>query len=70
MLQEEPIIHAKTQEDGATPRPIPMSMLGLSETIDRLPMTNSVRWYGHELRREDSHVLRMAFDFEVEVQRM
>ena len=34
-------------------------MLGLRETIDRLAMANSVRWYGHVVRREDGHVLRM-----------
>ena len=28
-----------------------MIMLGLNETIDLLAMTNSVRWYGHVLRR-------------------
>ena len=44
-------------------------MLGLNETIDQLAMANSVRWYGHVLRREDCHVLRMALDFEVEDQR-
>ena len=42
-----------------------MFMLGLSETIDQSPMTNSVRWYGHVLRRQDGHILRRAFDFEV-----
>ena len=40
-------------------------MLGLNETIDQLDMANSVRWYGHVLRREDSHVLRRSLDFEV-----
>ena len=30
---------------------------------------NSVRWYGHALRREDGHVLRRALDFEVDGQR-
>ena len=34
-----------------------MLMLGLSETMDQLAMANSVRWYGHVLRREDGHVL-------------
>ena len=28
-----------------------MLMFGLSETIDQLAVTNSVRWYGHLLRR-------------------
>ena len=42
-----------------------MFMLGLNETIDLLAMTNSVRWYGHVLRREDGDVLRMALYLEV-----
>ena len=33
-----------------------MFVLGLSETIDQLAMANSVRWYGHVMRREDGHV--------------
>ena len=37
-------------------------MLHLNETIDQLVMANSVRWYGHVLRREDRHVLKMASD--------
>ena len=32
-------------------------------------MANSVHWCGNVLRREDSHVLRRALDFEVEGQR-
>ena len=31
-------------------------------------MANSVHSYGHMLRKEDGHVLRKAFDFEVEGQ--
>ena len=54
-----------------------MFMLGLSATIYQLAVANSARWYGHVLRREDSHVLwreggnvlRRALDFEVECQR-
>ena len=46
-----------------------MFMLGLNETIDQLAMANSARWHGNVLRREDVHVLRMAFDFEAEGQR-
>ena len=46
-----------------------MLMLSLKETIDQLAIANSVRWYGDVLRREDSHVLKRAFDFEVESQR-
>ena len=44
-------------------------MLCLKETIDKLAMANSVHWSGHVLRREDGHVLRRAFNFEVEGQR-
>ena len=46
-----------------------MFMLGMCEAIDQLAMANSVRWYGHVLRREDGHVLRRALEFEVEGQR-
>ena len=38
-----------------------MFRLGLSETVDQLAMTNSVRWYGHVWRR--------ALDIDVEGQR-
>ena len=34
-----------------------------------MTMENSVYWYGHMLRRGDSHVLRRALNFEVEFQR-
>ena len=44
-----------------------MFMLGWNETIQQLAMANSVRWYGHVLRRE-GHVLKRALDFEVERQ--
>ena len=37
--------------------------------MDQLAMTNSVCWYCHVLRREDGHLLRRAYDFEVEGQR-
>ena len=47
-----------------------MFMLGLHETIDQLAMANSVRWYGLLLRRKVDHVLRRAYDFEVEGKRM
>ena len=46
-----------------------MFMLGLNEIIDQLVMANSVLGYGHVLRREDSHMLRRALDFEAEGQR-
>ena len=46
-----------------------MLMLGFNEVIDRsVAMANCVRWYGHVLIREESHVLRMALDFEVGAQ--
>ena len=44
-----------------------MFMLGLCETIDQLAMANSVRWYGHVLRREDDHILRRALDLKLKV---
>ena len=47
-----------------------MLVLGLNEAMDRLAMANSVCWYGHVLRRKDSHVLRRAMDFEVEKERI
>ena len=40
-----------------------IQMLGLNETIDQLAIANSVRWYGHVMRKEDVHVLRKALDF-------
>ena len=43
-------------------------MLSFNETMDLFAMANSVRLYGHLLRREDGHVLRRALDFEVEGQ--
>ena len=43
--------------------------VGLKETVDYLPMADSVHWLGHVLRREDGHVLRRALDFEVVGQR-
>ena len=46
-----------------------MFMLGLKLTMDQLAMANSIRWYGHVLRREDGHILGRTLDFEVEGQR-
>ena len=43
-----------------------MFMLGLKETVDLWVMANSVRWYGHVLRREDGHILGRALYVEVE----
>ena len=45
-----------------------MIMLGLNESIDQLVMASSVCWYGHVLRREDGHVLRVL-NIEVEGQK-
>ena len=42
-----------------------MLILRFNETIDQLAMANSVRWYGHVLRREDCHVFGRALGFEV-----
>ena len=33
-----------------------MQMLCLDEALDIIVMSNSVRWYGHVLRREDGLV--------------
>ena len=46
-----------------------MFMLVLNETMDQLAMANSVRWYGHALRRKDDHVLRRAPDLVAEGKR-
>ena len=43
--------------------------LGFNETIDQLATANSVHCYGHVMRRENGHVLRIALYFEVEGQR-
>ena len=43
-----------------------MRMVGLEEAVEQLALANSVRWFGHILRREDGHVLGRALDFEVE----
>ena len=42
-----------------------MEMLGLKETVVQMAKVNGVSWYGHVLRRDDEHVLRKAFEFEV-----
>ena len=46
-----------------------MFMLGLNVMTDQLAIANSVRLYGHVLRRKDVHVLRRAIDFKAEGQR-
>ena len=40
-----------------------MQMLDLNETIDQLAKANSVRWYGHVLRKDKTNILRRALDF-------
>ena len=40
-----------------------MEMLGLEESA------NSVRWYGHVLRKDEFHPLRKALDFEMDGRR-
>ena len=42
-----------------------MQVLGLKETMDYLPIANSVHRYGHVLRRKDNHILGRALQFEV-----
>ena len=42
-----------------------MQMLDLSETIYQLTKTNSVRWYGHVLRKDKNNFLRNVLDFKV-----
>ena len=44
-------------------------MLGLIEIMDQLAMANSVRMFGHVLRREDSHESRRALYIKAESQR-
>ena len=41
-----------------------MFMLGLMETMEQLPMANSVRMYVHVLRRDVGYVLRRVFEVE------
>ena len=43
-------------------------ILSLNATVDQLAVANSVRWYGHVLRREDGDVLRRPLDFELKVE--
>ena len=37
----------------------------MKETTVQMAKANGVRWYGHQLRRDDRHVLRKALKFEV-----
>ena len=40
----------------------PMQMSNMIETIDQLAKANSVRWYGHVLRKDKNNLLRMVLD--------
>ena len=42
-----------------------MQMLDLNETIYQLAKANSVRWYGHVLRKDKNNFLRRTLDFGV-----
>ena len=42
-----------------------MQMLDMNETIDLLAKGNSVRWYGHVLRKDKNNFLRRALDVKV-----
>ena len=42
-----------------------MQMLDLNETIDQLAKVNSVRWYGHVLRKDKNNFMRKALDLKV-----
>ena len=42
-----------------------LQMLDLNETIDQLAKANSVRWYGHVLRKDENNILRRSLDFRV-----
>ena len=42
-----------------------MQMLDLNETVDQLVKANTVRWYGHVLRKDKNYYLRRALDFKV-----
>ena len=43
-----------------------MDMLGLKKAADKLARTNSMRWYGHVLRRSEEDVLMKAMVHEVD----
>ena len=42
-----------------------MHMLDSNKTIDQLAKGNSVRWYGHVLRKDKNNSMRMALDIKV-----
>ena len=42
-----------------------MSLLGLTDTLDRLARASGVRWYGPALKRDNGDALRRVLDLEV-----
>ena len=52
------VVERKTTEEQ-------MDVPRLKETVDGLAAANAVRWYGHELRRDDDSAFRVALDFGV-----
>ena len=40
-----------------------MQMLDLNETIDQLAKANSVRWYGHVLRKDNKQISKKSIRF-------
>ena len=42
-----------------------MQMLDFNETMDQLTKANSVRWYGHVLRKDKNNFLRRTLDLKV-----
>ena len=42
-----------------------MQMSDMNETIDQLAKANSVRWYGHVLRKDKNNFLRRELDHRV-----
>ena len=63
-------IHDESNVWSTAQRPMDLIlMLGLNETMYHLVTASSVRWYGHVLRRGNSHGLGRALHIEVEGQR-
>ena len=42
-----------------------MSLLGSKDTLNGLTEASGVRWYGHDLRKDNGDVIRKALDFEL-----
>ena len=64
---ERAMCGAKLMEKKRTPDLI--EMLGLKETALQMAKANGLKSYRHVLRRDDGHLLRKAFQFEVRVKR-